>query len=304
MAEALARAGLAHDVVLTTRAGEAAELAGAAVADGVRLVVAVGGDGTLHELVNGVLGDADRAPDGVMVGLVPAGRGSDYARGLALDARPEVLVARFAAALDGDPAAVRRVDAGELTYAPTALVAGRPVEPASRLDGAAVRRFVNEAGFGFSTYVAQRTTRFPPALGAWLYTVAGVVTIIDWRHRALELTWDDGMTETRRIATVELALGRFAGGGMLVAPDADPADGLFDVMIVGEPGRLELLTFSWRIRSGDHLRSPRVSVRRTARLDARVVDDGGPVYVQADGELLGREPFAARLLPGALAFVG
>ena len=282
MAEALARAGLAHDVVLTTRAGEAAELAGAAVADGVRLVVAVGGDGTLHELVNGVLGDADRAPDGVMVGLVPAGRGSDYARGLALDARPEVLVARFAAALDGDPAAVRRVDAGELTYAPTAL----------------------EAGFGFSTYVAQRTTRFPPALGAWLYTVAGLVTIIDWRHRALELTWDDGMTETRRIATVELALGRFAGGGMLVAPDADPADGLFDVMIVGEPGRLELLTFSWRIRSGDHLRSPRVSVRRTTRLDARVADDGGPVYVQADGELLGREPFAARLLPGALAFVG
>lgn len=304
MAVALAEAGLAHDVVLTSRAGEAAELARAAVGDGVRLIVAVGGDGTLHELINGVLGDDDRAPDGVMVGLVPAGRGSDYARSLALDARPQALVARFAAALDGDPEAVRRVDAGELTYTPTALVAGRPVEPPSRPDGSAVRRFVNEAGFGFSTYVAQRTTRFPPALGAWLYTVSGIVTIIDWRHRALELTWDEATTETRRIATVELALGRYAGGGMLLAPDADPGDGLFDVMIVGEAGRLELLTFSWRIRSGDHLRSPRVGVRRATRLDARVADDGGPVYVQADGELLGRDPCSVRILPAALAFVG
>lgn len=304
MAEALAARRLEHEVVLTTRPGEATELARAAVGDGVRLVVAVGGDGTLHEVVNGVLDSDGRAPAGVVVGLVPAGRGSDYARGLALDGRPEALVARFDAVLDGDAAASRRVDAGEVTYTPTALVAGRPVEPPSRPDGSAVRRFVNEAGFGFSTYVAQRTTRFPPALGAWLYTVAGIVTIIDWRHRELELRWAEGESEVRRLASVELAIGRYAGGGMLVAPDAAPDDGRFDAVTIGEVGRLELLSFSWRIRSGDHLRSPRVAVRRSSGLAARVVDGRGPVYVQADGELLGRDPLAVRILPDALAFAG
>lgn len=307
IAEALARRGLEHEVLLTEGTGHAAQLARRAVEEGARLVVAVGGDGTLHEIVNGVLGDAERAPEGVMVGLVPAGRGSDYARSLPIDPRPEALAARFAAALDGDPSAVRRVDAGEVAYRPSALVAGRPIEAGTTggvVSERAVRRFVNEAGIGFSPFVAQRTARFPARLGAWLYTVAGIVTIIDWRHRALALTWDRGERQEGRFASVELALGRYAGGGMLLAPGAALDDGLFDVVTIGEAGRAELLSFSWRLRSGDHLTSPVVAVRRAPSLGAEALDDGGPIYLQADGELLGRDPLTFRVLPGALAFAG
>src|SRR3972149_362048 len=122
-----------------------------------------GGAGPLHEVVNGILGETDRAPDGVIVGLVPAGRGSDYARGLGFDTGPHALVARYAAALEGDPSAARRVDAGEGTYRPRALVAGRPAAGAGGAVGAeqTKRRFVNEAGIGFSPLVAPRAARFP-----------------------------------------------------------------------------------------------------------------------------------------------
>lgn len=320
MADALEVAHVQHEVVVTEGPAHATELARQAAEDGARLVVAVGGDGTLHEVVNGVVGTGDGAADGTMVGLVPAGRGSDYARGLGLDSDPASLAARFASALDGDPAATRSVDLGEVTFRPSPLVAGRPAPEvlADSAEDRGRRIFINEAGIGFSPFVAQRTARFPARLGEWLYTLAGIVTIIDWRHRTLELTWEGGdrpaspdtadpadpADPPARYASVEVALGRYAGGGMLLAPDAVLDDRLFDVVTIGEAGRAELLSFSWRLRSGDHLGSPVVDVRRATRLAARVVDDGGPVYLQADGESLGRDPVTFRVLPNALNFAG
>ena len=300
VAAALAARGIAHAVDITSRAGEASELARRAAEDGARMIVAVGGDGTLHEVVNGLLEGRERLDDEPMVGVVPAGRGSDYARGLGLPRSPDEIVGRLAAALEGDPAAVHRVDAAEVTYRPVHWIAGRTVEsPVS----SSTRRYINAAGTGFSTVIALRVSRFPPRLGANLYTVAGIVTIIDWRDRFVELGWDDGTVDCLRVESVEAVLGPYEGGGMRVAPGADPSDGLLDVMIVGAIGRLETLTFAWRIRTGDHLRSRSVSLRRTAALTLRALDEGGPLYLQADGELLGRDPFSFRVLPSALRFV-
>ena len=310
MGAALAAAGLDNEVLLTTRALEAADLARRAAQDGARLVVAVGGDGTLHEVVNGLL-TADLAPEAMpAVGLVPAGRGSDYARGLRLPRDAATIVARFRAYLEGDTAAAHPVDAGEATFRPAALIAGRPSppsplppDPTPANMAPVVRYFINGAGIGFSPFVAQRTSRFPARLGPYLYTAAGLLTIIDWRERGVQLHWADGTTEERAVESVELALGQYEGGGMHVAPEADPTDGLFDAVIIDAVSRREMTTFAWRVRSGDHLRSPRVSVRRSPGVVISVTDGRGPVYLQADGELLGRDPFAFRVLPAALRFV-
>ena len=128
MGAALAAAGLDNEVLLTTRAFEAADLARHAAQDGARLVVAVGGDGTLHEVVNGLL-TADLPPDAIpALGLVPAGRGSDYARGLHLPRDAAMIVPVSPPTWT---ATQRRplVDAGEATFRPAALVAGRPTPP-------------------------------------------------------------------------------------------------------------------------------------------------------------------------------
>ena len=310
VAAGLDEAGVPYAVRLTTRAMEAAEFARRAVDERATLVLAVGGDGTLHEVVNGLLADDSSAEQLPVVGLVPAGRGSDYARGLGISSDPNDLARRFARVVAGEPDAWRPVDAGEVTHRPSRLIAGRPApEPpvtaeAEPDDGERlVRRFMNAAGIGFSPFVAQRTARFPARLGAYLYTAAALLTIVDWADRQVVLRWGDGGVEERAIESIELSLAGYEGGGMLVAPGADPTDGLFDAVVVDATSRTELLTFSWRIRTGDHLRSPRVELRRTPALAIDVVDDRGPVYLQADGELLGRDPFAFRLLPSAVRFV-
>jgi YegS/Rv2252/BmrU family lipid kinase len=312
VARELEARGIAFDVRLTTRAMEAAEFARQAAVERASLVLAVGGDGTLHEVVNGLLADDAAARDLPVLGLVPAGRGSDYARGLGIPRHPASLAARFAAVVSGDPEASHPVDVGEVRYRPSHLVAGRPApEPpippaeAEREDDGerAVRRFINGAGVGFSPFVAQRTARFPARLGAYLYTAAALLTIIDWGERRVALRWAEGTEEDRAVESIELALGGYEGGGMHVAPGADPSDGLFDAVLVDATSRFELFTFAWRIRSGDHLRSPRVELRRTAGLVVEAADGGGPIYLQADGELLGRDPFAFRMLPAAVRFV-
>ncbi len=297
VAAALSARGLAHLVELTTRPGEATELARRAAAEGARLVVAVGGDGTLHEVANGLL-DGPHKP---MVGLVSAGRGSDYARGAGMATDPAVQVDRFARALEGDTSVVHAVDAGEVHYRLTQRVGARVVDGST---GDSNRRwFVNAAGAGISPFIARRVSRFPARLGAYLYTVAGLVTIIDWRDRLVELGWDDGSRDELPVESVEVALGPYEGGGMWVAPGADPSDGLFDVVVVGAMSRIETLTFSWRIRSGDHLRSTAVSVRRSRSLTIRALDELGAIYLQADGELLGRDPFRFDIVPAALRLV-
>lgn len=301
VAAALATRGIEHSVELTSRPGEAATLARRAADEGARLVVAVGGDGTLHEVVNGLL-SGERPPDRrPMVSLVPAGRGSDYARGIGLVTEPEALVERLVAALQGAPSAAHAIDIGRVQYRPARLPGAPAAEPGIEDPGS--RWFVNAAGIGFSTLIARRVSRFPSRLGSYLYTVAGLVTILDWQHRRVELGWDDGTRDEVRMESVEVSLGPYEGGGMWVAPGAVPTDGLFDVMTVGAVGRLETLTFSWRIRAGDHLRSPRVSARRTRWLTIRALDEGGPLFLQADGELLGRDPFRFDLYPSALHFV-
>jgi YegS/Rv2252/BmrU family lipid kinase len=302
--------GVVCDVRLTTRAMEAADFARRAAQEGAPLVLAVGGDGTLHEVLNGLLVDDANSAELPVLGLVPAGRGSDYARGLAVPHDPAVLAARFAGVVAGDPEASSAVDAGEVQYRASHLVAGRaapepPVEIEVEPDDGdrLLRRFINGAGVGFSPFVAQRTARFPPRLGAYLYTAAALLTIVDWRERTVALRWAEGTEEERAVESIELALGGYEGGGMLVAPGADPRDGRFDAVIVEATSRAELVTFSWRIRSGDHLRSPRVELRRTAGMTVTVVDGRGPLYLQADGELLGRDPFEFRILPAAVRFV-
>jgi diacylglycerol kinase (ATP) len=299
IAAALAARGLEHTVELTTRPGEATELARRAARDGARLVVAVGGDGTLHEVVNGLLGDT--RPPVPLVGLVSAGRGSDYARGTGMPVDAAVLVDRFARALEGDRTVVHDVDAGTVSYRPTRPAGGgAPGGPAGESTS---RWFVNAAGIGISPFIARRVSRFPARLGSYLYTVAGLVTIVDWRDRLVELGWDDGSRDEVRVESVEVALGPYEGGGMWVAPAADPSDGFFDVVVVGAMSRLETLTFTWRIRTGDHLRSPAVSVRRTRSLTVRALDEAGAIYLQADGELLGHDPFRFDIAPAALRLV-
>jgi YegS/Rv2252/BmrU family lipid kinase len=271
-------AGLDPQGRLTEHPGHATELARKARSEGRELVVAVGGDGTVHEVVNGLLADgAPTSPDEVLpaLGLVPAGSGCDYARTFAVPSGIAASVAHLVSA------GMRSVDVGKLRCQGDA--------------GEHVRHFVNVAEVGIGAEVADRASRLPRNLGAGRYALAFVLTLAGQRTVAAEAEIDGGRYQGP-LTNLVVALGQYYGGGMRVAPRADPSDGRFEVQVQFGTKADYALAMP-KVFRGTHLPHPRVREERAETVDVRC---DPAARVEADGEVLGTTPAHFSILPGAL----
>lgn len=263
----------------TQRAGHAEELAGQAAAAGFAVVAAAGGDGTVHEVANGIL-RAGR-PDTILA-VVPIGSANDYAFSLRLGAdwwlRPDPTIG------------VRRVDVG-----------------AVRAPGGRERFFVNGLGLGFNGAATRQARRIRGLQGIPLYALALFRTMrSDFVSPLLRIRMDGG--DEQRVPTLALtvALGR-REGNFLLAPHALLDDGLFDYLHVGRLSRLGLLAYVPRMISGRLPQNdPHVSFGRCRRMEIR--SDAG-LIVHADGEFFcvpeeGVRELQVDLLPGRLSVLG
>jgi diacylglycerol kinase (ATP) len=256
----------------TEAPGHAVELAMEAYADSCETVVAVGGDGTVHEVVNG-LHNAGGLDD-ITLGIIGTGTGGDYLRGLGMSRNYDDACSRLISAQS------RRVDLGLVEYGKN----GR-------------RCFINFAGIGFAAAVARAANgRFKVFGATFSYLLGLLSTFAVYRNRPVSMKFD-GEAEERKVCTVIAGIGRYGGGGMMTTPDAELDDGLFDVLVVGDLGKLELLRALPTIYKGTHLSHPKVTVKRVRRLE---VTSGSFISLQADGELLGETPVVFSILPGAL----
>lgn len=263
------RLGLRFEFAETTRRGEATELARRAVLDGWPLVVAVGGDGTVNEVLNGLAG----AEPAATLGIVNTGRGKDCCRNLGLPSRPSFQAARL---LEGEDIPV---DLGVVRW------------PDGRQ-----RYFVNALGAGFDAAVAERAQR---ARGSgtipYLFAVLGTLRA----HRAVPSTIlvNQGFHSSGPITAAVIANGPYYGGGMKIAPSADPRDGLLDLVLLGDLSRGELLRWLPTVYRGGHLANPKVT---TARGRTVSIEAPTPLLVHVDGELCGETPVQVSIRPGAL----
>jgi diacylglycerol kinase (ATP) len=276
---ALHARGVEHDVVLTDRPGHATELARAAVDAGRRYLVAVGGDGTVHEVVNGMVdapsGTARR--DGLVLGVVSAGSGCDLVRTFGLDRTPEVLADHLAS----DHALP--IDLGRLQL----------IGPDGH-DRVVVFANVAEAGFGGA--VVQVSARLPDRLGPARYAAGIVAAWGRFRRRPTTVTVDGGTT-TEPVCNVVIANGQFFGGGLHVAPRALPTDGRFNVQSWGGTVT-DVIRANRLLRTGSHLQRDDVREWQSATV---TVDAAEPLVVEADGEVLGTTPLSADVLHHVLA---
>jgi len=274
--EELHREGAAFDTVLTEKPDHAVELARQAVADGCRLVVAVGGDGTIHEVVNGLVTEG-RVAEGVVLGAVCCGTGADFARTVGLVREPLAAARRLVHGSD------RCIDLGVIHC----WREGREI----------VEYFPNAAGLGFDGEVCVRVNRKSKAGGGTIpYLISLVATLMAYENKPVVLSLDDRTLQQRANAVV-VANGRYFGGGMHIAPDATPDDALFDVIIIGDVSKLELLVQVPRVYRGTHLSHPKVGAYRCRSVR---VESAQRLILQADGEYVGEAPATFRLLPAAL----
>jgi YegS/Rv2252/BmrU family lipid kinase len=235
--------------------------------------VVVGGDGTLNEVVNGVAGtDAELA-------LLPNGTGQDFGRTYGI---PTGFDAAVAVARDG---VARTVDAGRVRY---------------RTWGGddAVRWFANVGSVGMSAAVAQRANTMSKALGGRVtFFYALVRVFFEWDNTEVSVALDGGAARHGRMHDVVLANGRWHGGAMKIAPDAEPDDGLFDVILIGDVTKWDFLTTAPKIYSGTYVRHPKVEVVRSATV---TVDAPEHLPIEVEGEQVGTTPATFEIVPRAL----
>ena len=272
LAHRAAHAGLDGETVFSERPGHLIELARTAVDRGARLVVAVGGDGTLNEVINGV---AERDVD---LATIPLGTGMDFGRAYGIPTRFDdaVRIAR-----DGAP---RTIDAGRVRY--------------RTWDGRdAVRWFGNVGTVGMSGAVAQRANGMSKALGGRLtFFYALTRVFLEWENTDVTVAFDGGERHGR-MHDVIVANGVWHGGGMMLAPDARPDDGLFDVVLIGDVSKLDFATTAPKIYKGRYVAHPKVEVLRTAHVR---VDAAEHLPIELEGEQVGTTPATFEVVPGAL----
>jgi diacylglycerol kinase (ATP) len=264
--------GLSGETLFSDRPGHLIELAGAAVDGGAHLVVAVGGDGTLNEVVNGVAGRD------VELATIPLGTGMDFVRTYGIPTKFDDAVQ---VALNG---ATRTIDAGRVRYR---TWSGEDAE----------RWFANVGSVGMSGAVAQRANGMSKALGGKLtFFYALTRVFLEWQNTEVTVKLDDG--ERRgRMHDVVVANGAWHGGGMKLAPGALPDDGLFDVVLIGDIGKVDFLTTAPKIYKGRHVAHAKVDVVRSKRVE---VDAAERLPIEVEGEQVGTTPAVFEVVPGAL----
>lgn len=263
--------GLEYGCRFTERPGHAAELAGAlAKQPGTVAVVAVGGDGTVHEAASGLVGS------GVPIGCIPAGSGDDFARSLDIPRRWEAALERVLRLTS------RAIDVGTING----------------------RSFVISAGIGFDGDVARMTNRSwykrwlnKLGVGSLSYVVTVLRLVVRYRPCRVRLEVDGRVSEHQDVWLIAIANMPYYGGGMKICPDARMDDGMLHLCLVEGIGRLELLRFFPRVFNGTHVshRSVRLMSGRQIRIEATA-----PMTIHTDGEYGGATPAAVDVQPGRL----
>jgi diacylglycerol kinase (ATP) len=249
------------------------DLARRAADDGAELLVVVGGDGSVHEVANGI---AQR--DGVEIAVIPRGTGWDFARSLAL---PHSLDAAIRVALEGR---TRTIDLGRASYR---AWAGDDEQS----------WFANVGSVGMSGAIAQRANDTTKAFGGKVsYVWATFAVFARWSNSEIEVTVDEERRHAR-MHDVIVSNGAFLGGGMKICPDAQPDDGVFDVLLIGDLAKRDLLLTMPKIFRGTHLPHPKAELLRGSQV---AVDASEPLPIELDGEQPGTTPARFELVPQAL----
>jgi len=273
--ERLRAAGVAVDSVETSGPGQATTLVREAWAAGRRRFIAVGGDGTGYEVVNGLFPAAAEAGERPVLGFLPLGTGNSFLRDFT-DRGAEHTIEALA------KGARRSCDVVRLQHA----------------DG--VLHYINLLSIGFVADVNGLRARRFKRWGEFGYVLAVITAVAGLRARGYPMQVDDGPLDEALQTFASFNNSKFTGGKMMMAPHADTADGKIAVVRVGEMGRLSLLATFPKIFKGTHVEHPAVTTCQAARVEMRLSE---PIDVMVDGEALEVVPQVLDVLPGALDVV-
>ncbi len=272
------------EFTVTEKPQQATDIAREQLIKGTSLIIAVGGDGTLNEIVNGFF--MENSPDLInkeaSLGVMPSGTGSDFIRFLKVpnDMQKALEVIKNS----GN----RKIDVGKLTF-----IGQRAASPGSNTSTPGKSKyFINIADFGLGAEVIKNLSSVPAAKrGAFFYYKGLLSTIKSYRSKTVKLIIDESEEIVDRFLIGAIANGRIFGGGMIIAPEAEPDDGFFDLVLIENMGRLDIIRNSRFLYNGRLHEHPKAIVKRIKKL--KVIPMPAPakpgeipnVSIEYDGEL-------------------
>jgi len=274
--------GIVADFVETRAPGDATRLVHEARGDGVECLLVMGGDGTLNEVSQGYL-DAEGQPlPGPDLALAPSGTGGDFRKSFGLGTTLEEAVERLSTAVP------RPLDLGLLEL--------------TSHSGQTIRRaFLNITSFGLGGLTDRLVNAGPKWIGGRAaFLIGSLRALISYENSPVRLRVDGVVCLEAPIVNVALANGQYFGGGMKIAPDANPSDGFIDVVAMHDLTRAQGVALAPRLYQGTHIGQPGVRVTRGALIEAESLVPRAEVLIDMDGETPGRLPLVARLAKGAL----
>ena len=275
------RSGIPVNARFTERKGEAVEFTRDALTSGFRKIISVGGDGTLNEVVNGVFTQNACPTADVEIGMIPVGTGNDWGHMFGIP-----LVYEGAVKVIKDKKTMPH-DVGTITY--------------YSAEGQEKRYFMNIAGLGFEAVVVQKTNRQKDkgrsSQAIYFYNLLS--SLISYKRPFVNITID-GKTTTAKAFSINVGNGRYCGGGMRQTPEALPDDGLLDVTVIKDMGRLEIIRSLKILYDGTILSHPKIDGYRCTNLK---ITSETALYAEADGETLGHTPVEFGIIPGGVNVV-
>jgi len=274
--------GLLFDYVYTEGAGHAIELAREAANTDYRYIIAVGGDGTVNEVVNGILNST--GSHNTILGIVSAGTTCSFARSVGIPLDP--------------------VNSCNLLTSQNRLSIDVGIVEYTR-EGQNLRRFfVNEADVGLGATVVEAskhiTNYFGRKINYLSHVLGGLATLVSYKNKRITLCVENETEDVFNCAMLVIANGAYFGGGMHMAPNAKPNDGLLDMVIFGDMGKSELLKIWTMTYKGHHVSHDKVRLLKIRNVTIQCAEK---ILVEADGELLGEGPVSFSVVPSALNIV-
>lgn len=264
----------------TEGVGSATQLTQQAIDDGYRIIVSVGGDGTNNEVLNGVMDPSGqlRHPD-VQFAFFPMGSGVDLRRSLpSASSIPELI-------LQVQQGKVRNLDVGKVTFQ-------------SKDGGEQSRFFLNISSVGMSSMVTAAINQSKKPLGGTVaYLWYSLIAMIRFKNPMMKVQLGDAPLLDGRQNLIIVGNGKYFGGGMKAAPEAEMDDGFFDVVVIGDYSSFELVMNGSKVYSGTHVHLPKTQVHRVSSL---TIETDRPIPIDIDGELLGQPKAQYEMVPGIL----
>jgi len=267
--------------VFTEKPRQATEIARSLIRDGFDLIIGVGGDGTLNEISSGFFSDftGKTINRDAALGIIPSGTGSDFIRFMKVPREFEKSAARIKNSKN------KKIDIGKITYGG---VNGKE------------QYFINVADFGLGAEVIKKVANVQSVQrGALTYYRGLLATIMNYRSKTVMLTIDGIQQLQGEYLIGAVANGRIFGGGMIIAPQAEPDDGYFDLVLIEDMKKFEIIRNSRHLYAGTIAKNPKVVIMKARKIEVRSDEE---VYTEYDGEMGEKLPAEFSIIEKALNF--